>query len=87
MTLREAGSKLSKELRAKYTNIQSVGLRENNVEAYKANPERFAGEQKEDELVVYTTTKPNAKQLALTQYEGFKVEWIKIGKIRMGSTT
>lgn len=83
MDLREAGSRLDQELRSKYTNIQAVGLRASNSKAYQKNPERFAYENKEDSLVVYTTTKPSKKQLELTLYEGFKVTWKKIGKIVM----
>jgi hypothetical protein len=83
MNLREAGSRLDQFLRSKYTNIQAVGLHGSNSEAYKKNPEMFAYENKEDSLIVYTTTKPSRKQLELTLYEGFKVTWKKIGKLVM----
>jgi hypothetical protein len=84
MNVKDAASKLNIELRSKYTNIQSIGVVENNSESYAKNPKMFSKEITEDSLIVYTTTKPDKKQTTLTSYEGFKVEWICIGKIVVG---
>jgi len=34
-------------------------------------------------IVAYTLKKPTAKELELTEYEGFKVQWHKMGKIEI----
>lgn len=37
---------------------------------------------KRDSLVVYTFKKPTVKELELNEFEGFDVEWHRLGKIR-----
>ena len=80
MIVEEAASILDKMLRKEYTNIQAVGIRGNNTEAYDANPAIFAERITEDSLIVYTTTNPVPKQLALVESNGFKVAWRRTGE-------
>ena len=56
------------------------------MEAYDANPHMFSERITEDSLIVYTTTKPLAKQLAITECNGYKVVWKRTGKFRMNSS-
>ena len=83
MTVCDAAIALVNNLRINDKNIQTVGVIEKNTEEYKVNPQLFSKEFKEDSIIVYTINKPTAQELELTEYEGFKVKWEKLGKIIM----
>lgn len=61
-------------------NVQTVGIVENNVEAYNRNPQNYDSLIAEDSLIVYTYHKPTEEELFTTSYEGFKVRWIEQGQ-------
>lgn len=61
-------------------NVQTVGIVENNVEAYNKNPQNYDSLITEDSLIVYTYHKPTEEELFTTSYEGFKVRWIEQGQ-------
>ncbi len=85
MTVEQVAEHLSKDLRSRYSNIQAVGIRGNNTEAYDLMPHRFAERIEEDSLVVYTTSKPSPDQLALVECDGYKVAWVHSGRFILAS--
>lgn len=85
MTVEEASEALRNHLK-RDPNVQVIGIRGNNVEAYKANPGLFVSEIKEDSLVVYTYKKPTSKELELTEFQGYKVNWHRMGQLSLNCT-
>jgi hypothetical protein len=74
--------KLSLHLKSN-PNVQTIGIRRNNVECYQQNPAWFKEEITEDSLIVYTFKKPSMKEQELNSFCGIKVVWRKLGSIRL----
>ncbi len=82
MDLTDVARLLKESLRSD-PNVQTVGIRPNNVIAYDKNPERFRERLTKDSFVVYTLNKPTKKELKIKTFQGYQVEWIKSGRLRL----